>query len=375
MWRRMRRKEDGGRMSSSTSGAGPSEATVKVLRMFLIGVGIAAMATVMWMTGRFGWSLQEADADRWASAILHILGDAAGAGLVAVSSVMLGWPMWRWRIMGGLALVCALVLVVYSVVSVYGFMSTRIAHLHSHNATVEIERGDLAWKRGTAVLGPRADRAVMRKEVRDATERLKKSIAFVPDAQAAGIAAWIGTSTEHVQRGLVVTTSCVGQLIKVSCLFFGFSLCSQRSSKISIASTDADDAASGGSGGGKKRIRLVGDTGDADKKVPAKSAMQAASDQPAAASRSVPDTSVPAAAAKPKMSTGELAAYLRSHASGMSQRQIARETGWSQPTVCRKSRQVRRQEERMARKAGRGEASSMNGFQGLGGVLHAPAAA
>ena len=58
-----------------------------LLGWIMVAIGLGAMATVMWMTGRFGWSLQDATADRWASASLHLLNDAAGAILVAASGV------------------------------------------------------------------------------------------------------------------------------------------------------------------------------------------------------------------------------------------------------------------------------------------------
>jgi hypothetical protein len=353
----------------------PTDRVVGVLRVLLILIGIAAMGTVMWMTGRFGYGLQDADADRWASAVLHVLGDAAGAGLVAIAGIMLGWSGWRWKAMGSIAMVCALILVTYSIVSVYGFMSTRIAHLQSHKAIISVDQGALDWSRKTSISKdvPKGERMMLRKDAKEAAEKLKKSLSFIPDAQAAGIAAWFGTTTEVVQRGLVVITSCVGQLIKVSCLFFGFSLWAHRSvDAASIRASDEDDAASGGSGGGKKRIKLAFDADDAARKPAAKSAMQAASLE-ATTQRSAPDASVPAVPVK--MPEPELQAYLRNHASGMSQRQIAQATGWSQPSVCRKSRQVRRQEERVARKAARAsnEAATMSGYPGFGGRVHSPA--
>jgi hypothetical protein len=353
----------------------PTDRVVGVLRVLLILIGIAAMGTVMWMTGRFGYGLQDADADRWASAVLHVLGDAAGAGLVAIAGIMLGWSGWRWKAMGSIAMVCALILVTYSIVSVYGFMSTRIAHLQSHKAIISVDQGALDWSRKTSISKdvPKGERMMLRKDAKEAAEKLKKSLSFIPDAQAAGIAAWFGTTTEVVQRGLVVITSCVGQLIKVSCLFFGFSLWAHRSvDAASIRASDEDDAASGGSGGGKKRIKLAFDADDAARKPAAKSAMQAASLE-LTTQRSAPDASVPAVPVK--MPEPELRAYLRNHASGQSQRQIAQATGWSQPSVCRKSRQVRRQEERVARKAARAsnEAATMSGYPGFGGRVHSPA--
>ena len=141
----------------------------------MIAIGLGAMATVMWMTGRFGWSLQEVTADRWASACLHLLNDAAGASLVAASGVMLNLEGWRTRLMGLIALPCALVLVAYSIASVYGFMSTRITQLESHKNIVAWQRGELDWKRKTSISREvaKSDRQLLRAEAHHAAKQLK----------------------------------------------------------------------------------------------------------------------------------------------------------------------------------------------------------
>jgi hypothetical protein len=215
----------------------------------LVVLGLCAVATVMWMTGRFGWSLQEAAVDRWVSACLHMLNDAAGAALVVASSVMFGMPEWRTRIMGVIALICALLLVAYSVVSVYGFMSTRIVHLESHNRIVAYQQGAIDWTRKTIINRdlPKSERQILRDELRLADKELKSALRFIPDAQAAGIAAWFDTTVERVQRALVIVTSSVGQLIKVACLFFGFSFLSYCS-KGGPSSTDRPRAGDGQGG-------------------------------------------------------------------------------------------------------------------------------
>jgi hypothetical protein len=38
----------------------------KLLSAILIGIGFLALLAIMWMTGRFGWSLQKDQADRYA---------------------------------------------------------------------------------------------------------------------------------------------------------------------------------------------------------------------------------------------------------------------------------------------------------------------
>jgi hypothetical protein len=226
-----------------------------LLGRILVAIGLCAMATVMWMTGRFGWSLHEAAVDRWASAALHVLNDAAGAGLVVASSVMLGMPGWSARIMGLVALLFALVLVTYSIMSVYGFMSTRISQLESHKSIVAYQQGEIDWKRKTIINRelPKADRQIMRAELRMASKEQREALRFIPDAQAASIAAWFDTTVERVQRALVIVTSGVGQLIKMACLFFGFSFLSYRPegapSSDDRSGAGGGDSQAGGGGG------------------------------------------------------------------------------------------------------------------------------
>src|SRR5262245_28784643 len=52
-----------------------------LVSILLLLIGFSAMFVVMWMTGRFGWSLRDDPADRFASAMLHVLADAAAAVL------------------------------------------------------------------------------------------------------------------------------------------------------------------------------------------------------------------------------------------------------------------------------------------------------
>ena len=332
----------------------------------LIIIGFAAMLTVMYCTGRFGWSLQELESDRWASAVLHVLGDAAGAGLVAIAGIMLGWVGWRWKLMGSIAMLCALILVAYSIVSVYGFMSTRIAHLESHKAVVSVDQGALDWSRKTSVSKevPKGERMLMRKDVKERTEQLKKSLSFIPDAQAAGVAAWFGTTTEKVQRGLVVITSCVGQLIKVSCLFFGFSLWAYR------ADSQLSGRDEGGGNNEKPKLSLV---------KPA-----AAQPEPLSATTSQPihavvlqqrsDASVPGIA--PKWSRDRLDDFLHNEGKGLTQPAIARLSGYTQQGVSKARRRLHKREQREASR--RLEAALTASpqpayYPNFGGRTHAPA--
>jgi len=135
-------------------------------------------------------------------------------------------------------------------------MSTRITQLESHKNIVAWQKAELDWKRKTSVSREvaKSDRVLLRAEAHLAAKQLKESLQFVPDAQAAGIAAWFDTSIERIQRALVITTSCIGQLIKVACIFFGFSFLSYRvvdlalGAKSKAGSESASDGAAGPTG-------------------------------------------------------------------------------------------------------------------------------
>src|SRR5262249_51154720 len=156
-------------------------------------------------------------ADRVASAAIHMLVDAAAALLVTASGIMLSWRGARWKTMGAIALLCTLALVAYSMLTVFGFMSTRIAHLEVHRNLVAMQVKDLDWKRATSINHdvPKSERLYLRQEARAAATDLKKSLQFVPDAAASSIASLFDTTVERVQRFLVMVGSCVGQIIKV----------------------------------------------------------------------------------------------------------------------------------------------------------------
>ena len=238
----------------------------RVVSVFLIVIGLCAMAAVMFMTGRFGWSLQDEAADRIASASIHVLVDAGGAALVTASGIMLSWRGWRWRMMGIIALFCALVLVAYSILSVYGFMSTRIAHLEGHKNIVAMQQGDLDWKRKTSISRdvPKSERLYLRQEARVAAGELKNSLAIIPDGQAAAIAGLFSTTSERVQRALVMISSGVGQLIKVACLFIGFSLWPHR-----LHETKPSGGTDGGGGGREKPATETKRTAETVASIPA----------------------------------------------------------------------------------------------------------
>jgi hypothetical protein len=112
----------------------------------------------------------------------------------------------------------------YSVLSVYSWMSTRVARLEAHNRVVEAEQQALDWKRKTSIRRniPKSERLYLRKETQEAQEKLERSLTIIPDAPAQSIADAFNTTALRVQRLLVMAASCVGQVIKLACLFIGF---------------------------------------------------------------------------------------------------------------------------------------------------------
>lgn len=198
----------------------------KLLSTILIGIGFLALLAIMWMTGRFGWSLQEDQADRYPSAVIHALVDASAAALISTASYMLSRPgaTWKWRPVGAAAACISIMLMGYSVLSVYSWMSTRVARLEAHNRVVEAEQQALDWKRKTSISRniPKSERLYLRQETRSAQDKLKRSLAIIPDAPAQSIADAFNTTAPRVQRFLVMAASCVGQVIKLACLFIGF---------------------------------------------------------------------------------------------------------------------------------------------------------
>jgi len=208
----------------------------------------------MWMTGRFGWSLQEDQADRCASAVIHVLVDASAVALISAASYMVSRPgaAWKWRSIGAAAACISIMLMGYSVVSVYSWMSTRVARLEAHNRVVDAEQQALDWKRKTSISRniPKSERLYLRKEAREAQEKLERSLAIIPDAPAQSIADAFGTTAPRVQRFLVMAASCVGQVIKLACLFIGFFIWPYRLNK------PAKRPPAGGSG----RAKLVAST-------------------------------------------------------------------------------------------------------------------
>jgi hypothetical protein len=214
------------------------------------------------MTGRFGWSLQESNADRTASMVIHVLVELGAAALISASSFLLCGHGVATKFVGIIAGVCSMTLICWSMVSVYSFMSVRIARVEAHDKRVAEQKESLVWQRGMSVKRdvPRSERLNLRRERREAEERLEKTLAIIPDAPAQSIADLLSTTVLRVQRALVMIASLVGQIIMQSCLFVGFFVWPRKLPR------QASSPPTGGDGG-ERKPKLV--TNNPAKPVPA----------------------------------------------------------------------------------------------------------
>lgn len=200
-------------LASSTQGS-------RTVSVFLQFIAFAAMIVSMWMNARFGYGLAPDWADRITLAVLHVLVDPAAAGLIVTGGLMIRWS-WRWQ--GTVFLAIALVLIVYSMLGVYGFMSGRIAMMQSHHAIVEMQKGQWDWTFKSSINReiPKQERKLLRAEAKELSKAVQATLSIIPDSQAASIAAATGLSLAKVQYTLVMISSGIAQAIKFLCLLGG----------------------------------------------------------------------------------------------------------------------------------------------------------
>ena len=338
----------------------------KVLSGFLMFIAAIALLASMVMNWRFGWGLSTDLVDRSTVAVLHVLVDPAAGSLALAGSMLMrwGWKREGWTFYG-----FALVLVLYSMLSVYGFMSARIAMTQSHDSVVAMQMGQLDWTRKSSINRelPRSERRLLRADAKEMTKEIRTSLSIVPDAQAASIAAALGVRVEKVQRALVMVASGIAQGIKFICIICGVMVWPRS---VASAKQEAPPKSDTGGGGGKK-LELVKpdarDPVDAPKKIHASAHLMQT--DPTQRSASVPSTG----AWKKRDYAAELREYLHQHAPDgdlQSQRAIGRALNISQPSVSRHLRRIQAQADR---KTARANARRMNGHQGFGGSFHAPA--
>jgi hypothetical protein len=191
-----------------------------LLSIILIAIGSGALLAIMWVMGRFGWTLLNDQADRYdryASTALHMLVDPGTVALISVSLVCRRG--WRSALVSTIVWLFSVVLVCYSVLCVYGFMSAPIAtKIEAHIKHVEGQKQAANWQVVVKKTVPGSERM----ENRQSEERLEHPPAIDPATRAQSIADLFDTTPLRVQRGLVMTVSCVGQIIILVCLFCGF---------------------------------------------------------------------------------------------------------------------------------------------------------
>jgi hypothetical protein len=327
----------------------------KALSMLLAAIGAIALATSIWMNARFGWGLSPDFADRTALAVLHALVDPAAAGITAAGGLMV---RWGWRRQGMGALTFAALLIAYSMLSVSGFMSARIATTQSHDAVMEVQKSQLDWTLKSSIMRevPREERRFLHDEARDLSRKIEASLSIIPDAQAASIASALGISVTKVQRGLVMISSGVAQTIKFVSFLIAVTIWPQRhcaektvalsheksrpfSDAASASMRPASAASIPASPASLQAASLL-----TAHPLPASLAPCAAMQKASPCSPAIQKTA--SATSASKMPLDKLNEYLGKHASGMvpplSQRQMALETGWHQSSVSRKMRQILR---------------------------------
>jgi hypothetical protein len=342
-----------------------------------LAAGVLALAAAAAMNIVFGQTLAVTDKGQIIYSAASFVCAVAGTVVFGMmTGRLLREGRWRAAIMPFLLLCLA---TVWDVVSVMGFNATeRLSAAAYRQEAIALAKDEQVLRRkyaeklmGVATIrGNGISKSERREFMATASAEIGRVGAasagpkLLPDALAELLSRYSGRAVEDIQLTLIVYMSILLVLIQST----GFTYAAYFDDRGGTASHPRDTA-SDGSGGGKKRLKLVSDAdddaADAGKKTPAKSAANQASTQ-----RSAP--SVNWTGASRRMSDDELREYLHQHASGQSQRQIAQATGWSQPSVSRKSRQVRRQEERLARKGARRDAINLNGVGGYAGMHHAP---
>jgi hypothetical protein len=325
----------------------------KALSILLAAIGVIALVTSMWMNARFGWGLSPNLTDRTTLAVLHALVDPAAAGIIAAGGLMFRWD-WRWQGTGLLAF--AALLIAYSMLSVFGFMSTRIAATQSHDAIVEMQRGQWDWTLKSSIKReiPKQERRLLRAEAQDLAAKLEASLSIIPDAQATSIASVLDVPVAKVQRALVMISSGIAQTIKFICLLAAVMMwpCGKYAAKPTASSNDdmsgASSVATSASMQAASPASFPASPASMQAASPSTSHAPPASRAPFATMQTASLASAVmqrrAPTASPRMPLDKLYEYLREHASGMlprlSQRQMALETGWHQSSISRKMRQL-----------------------------------
>jgi lysylphosphatidylglycerol synthetase-like protein (DUF2156 family) len=327
----------------------------------LIFIGLVALGVSVYCNARFGWSLQTDTGDRAAMATVHVTVDVAAAILVAVGSRML---RRRQHVLGSIAMSISGVLVIYSMVSVYGFMSARMDSTLAQQAVLKVQQDNLGWLRGATMESeknkkPNQTRLNL-KEVRAQVAEIKQTVGIVNDHQAASISDALASlhiyvSVETVQKLLVMFASFIVKVVEFSCLGFGFFLMARRHRPEKKPKSKSDD-----DGSANERKPLISIKGGVGGAAAAKSALAKSTSANSLADLIVANenidlkqpaaSSVPLVGSKEKWTRDRLDDFLLSGANGLTQEDIASLTGWSQTGISYRQGRVQKRKAKLAKR-------------------------
>ena len=356
------------------------------INIWLIAVGAAALGVLLYFNGRFGWSLGTTWGDSVGYTVLHVLADLASAGLVAWSASIAAKRKWRWRMRAWAAFLCALAFTSVSILTVYGFMSTRMAAVAGHTAVLETQKDHAKWLAGQTVKADVANayaaaarecatgrgplcaaaearakalagqQSSMRIELRQQFKTIEATASIVPDSHALAIAGATGLSLATVQKLLMLIMSAFGQSVKFACLFFGIK--GWVAHRMSTVSRTVPSTSEGGGGTSVKGSQPLEPSKRNDETVAAKPGNVTPLRK---AERPVVELS-------PELPRLSLPEYLKQHAgvTYASQTALAKATGFSPATVSRELKRLegRRKVKRSKHKRG-ANAVTYGGHGGL----------
>lgn len=360
-----------------------------VLAFACFVAGAFAVYLALDMVSIFGEGMGVDERSRRIYANAHIAVHIFGT----ISAIVIGvFIATRARFMAGLAIAAMLLCGGYGVINMIGFTSTnRISVAAAKEASVQADErqyldarkakeDEIKWLRSTIVTEEsRWEKRRLEKELStkqrelEAMQPPKPSATMVlADPQATLFASLVGWTAKNWQMALPIPVAFLVYAAEALSFIFGVHLLFSAITDLraSMASGMRGSGSDDASGGGRRRIKLVSDADDAERKPAVKSAMQpeySGAEQPRSAA------SVNRASAPVHM-PDSLSDYLHEYAKGQwprrAQTAIARDFGVSQPTV---SRQLRRAQERAERKRARSEARmTMQGGYGGGMLMHAP---
>lgn len=303
----------------------------------LIFVGVLGLGASTYISWRFGWSLAEAEADRYASAGIHALADVTSAMLILAGACM--W-VWGWYVRAVLSVAISLLFMTYGFFSAFGFFSNRISVSEAQKAAASVDKDYLKWVQGQTVNMdlPRSQRLAMMAEVKAGRDTLKSTAGIISDKQAASVGKALGWTTEQTQTRLTAATSGIAYGVKFSGLWIGGMIWARRRKSETDRKISSTPEGSGG------KVKSEPATVKQDEKVVNFPAAVKAEPAQLQASPKVsaepPRVTAPAPKPSLKFSGRSLAEILADQPSWSSSKALAVATGKSEATVSRELRKL-----------------------------------